>query len=388
MKRELKNRLTVVIAQLCAIVGFAATPQIKNVKAFQQYPWGKVYITYEVAGDVASSAGSGRNPFLFVTAKDKTTGRMYGDTSSGESFLSGDIGTAAGIHKIVWDVAGQGLAINSANTVFTVMYCDDVYLVVDLSSGSSSSSYPISYLYAVPSGGWSDVYKTTKLVLRRIEAGSFNMGSGSAIYSTTISKPFYCGIFEVTQKQYSLVMGSDPSGDNLPIIASYTMIRGTSNGAEWPSSSAVDSTSFMGKLRTRTGQNFDLPTSAQWEYACRAGTTTAYSYGDTANGDYMWYYYNSSSQAHEVGTKLSNPWGLYDMHGNVWEWCLDWAGSLSGGTDPKGSSSGTERVVRGGSWYEKECTSSWRPSHPPNYLSYGPSSGGNFGFRLVRTLSN
>ena len=162
------------------------------------------------------------------------------------------------------------------------------------------------------------------------------------------------------------------------------MIRGSSAGAGWPSSSAVDASSFLGKLRARTGLDFDLPTEAQWEYACRAGTTTTYSYGDSANRSYMWYSSNSSSKSHEVGTKSPNPWGLYDMHGNVWEWCLDWyASSLTGGTDPKGSSSGSCRVIRGGGWsYDAyNCTSSSR-----NYCD--PSGKGSiYGFRLVRTLS-
>ena len=162
------------------------------------------------------------------------------------------------------------------------------------------------------------------------------------------------------------------------------MIRGSSAGAGWPSSSAVDASSFLGKLRARTGLDFDLPTEAQWEYACRAGTTTTYSYGDSANGSYMWYSSNSSSKSHEVGTKSPNPWGLYDMHGNVWERCLDWyASSLTGGTDPKGSSSGSDRVKRGGSWYDGAslCASSFRE------YSYPSFEGSNVGFRLVRTLS-
>ena len=162
------------------------------------------------------------------------------------------------------------------------------------------------------------------------------------------------------------------------------MIRGSSAGAGWPSSSAVDASSFLGKLRVRTGLDFDLPTEAQWEYACRAGTTTTYSYGDSAKGSYMLYSSNSSSKSHEVGTKSPNPWGLYDMHGNVAEWCLDWyASSLTGGTDPKGSSSGSSRVNRGGGWGygASYCASSIR-----NYLI--PSSEYNvIGFRLVRTLS-
>ena len=156
---------------------------------------------------------------------------------------------------------------------------------------------------------------------------------------------------------------------------SYNAIRGEINGAKWPTSSAVDSTSFMGKLRARTGLNFDLPTEAQWEYACRAGTATTFSYGDSEDGDYMWYKSNSTGSQHEVGAKQPNSWGLYDMHGNVNELCLDWFGTLPGGTDPKGPSSGSWRVLRGGVWYvyADNCTSSFRnsigPSDGYNYLS-------------------
>ena len=152
----------------------------------------------------------------------------------------------------------------------------------------------------------------------------------------------------------------------------------------WPSSSAVDSSSFLGKLRARTGLDFDLPTEAQWEYACRAGTTTTYSYGDSADGNYMWYTDSSSSQTHEVGTKQPNPWGLYDMHGNVQEWCLDWrAGSLGGGIDPKGSSSRSNRVRRGGSWRRdaSSCTSASWGSNTPSLEYYDP------GFRLALAVN-
>ena len=139
-------------------------------------------------------------------------------------------------------------------------------------------------------------------------------------------------------------------------------------------------------LQARTQLNFDLPTEAQWEYACRAGTTTTYYWGNSVNGDYAWYSSNSGSKSHPVGTKKPNAWGLYDMSGNVREWCLDWYGSsLAYGTDPKGSSSGSDRVTRGGSWeaHGAYCTSSDRTCDSPSYYY-----GGFFtvGFRLSRTL--
>ena len=271
-----------------------------------------------------------------------------------------------------------------------------LYMVVDLSSGSSSTSYPVSYLDAVPSGGWSDTYKTTKLVLRRCEAGTFKMQNSSNV---TLTKPFYIGVFEVTQKQYKQVMGSNPSqytGDKRPVDnVSYNVIRGTSNGAKWPSSSAVDSSSFMGKFRSRAGLSFDLPTEAQWEYACRAGTSSKYNNGGSAESDLKKlgrYFGNQSdgkggysSNQTTVGSYTPNAWGLYDMHGNLIEWCLDWHGTLKYGTDPKGVTSAyanNGRVMRGGNCYfeASNCTSFYRGL-------YGPSSQSG-GIRLCLTLSN
>ena len=367
-----------------AIMGmsaFAATPTITSVTAQQRYPWnGKVDISYTVTGDIAAEAKQKAVlTSLKVTAQDKVANKTYTATK-----LSGDRALTAGTHKFVWDMNEEGLTFKSVDVVFNVS-CETTpatYCVIDLSAGANATSYPVTYLAEPPSGGFNvNTYKTTKLVLKRLEAGTFSS-------NVTLTKPFFCGLFEVTQKQYTLVTGTNPSnfsGNTLPVEkVTYNAIRGSSKGAKWPSSSAVDSSSFMGKLRARTGLDFDLPTEAQWEYACRAGTTTTYSYGNSANGNYMWYSSNSSSKTHPVGSKSANPWGLYDMHGNVWEWCLDWYGTLAYGTDPKGSSSGSNRALRGGGWGHDadRCASSYRYGCTP---SLGDS---DFGFRLVRTLSN
>ena len=365
----------VALAAVCA--WRASGAEIRNVTARQRFPWnGKVDISYEVVGGTSGTV-------VDISATDKTTGKAYAALSSA---LSGDAGAGTGTHKTVWDLSAQGIELQSQNVVFAVEVQE--YCVVDLSSGSSSTSYPVSYLYGMPSGGWSDEYKTTKLVLRRIEAGTFIMGATQTDEShrVTLTKPFYIGVFEVTQKQYQLIMGSNPSsfsGAKRPVEkVSYNMIRGSSNGAQWPSSSAVDASSFMGKLRARTGLEFDLPTEVQWEYACRAGTTTEYSYGNSADGNYMWYGSNSSSLTHDVGTKSPNAWGLYDMHGNVWEWCLDWYGTLAYGTDPEGVTAGSCRVLRGGGcYYASRCRSAFRHDVMPDV------DGVDYGFRLARTLS-
>jgi len=253
-----------------------------------------------------------------------------------------------------------------------------LYMVIDLSAGANASTYPVSYLEEVPSGGWSDEYKTTKLVMRRIESGTCVV---------TVSKPYYIGVFEVTQEQYALITGETPShfeGTCLPVESvSYNKIRGSNRGAQYPSSTDVDTDSFLGKLRERTGLDIDLPTEIQWEYACRANTTTTYSYGDNANGNYMWYLGCSGSKnTRSVGLwGKNNAWGLYDMHGNVWEWCQDWIDDYPSGrvTDPTGPESGSRRVIRGGSWDDSPggCRCAYRYCVSPGYRRV------DVGFRLL-----
>ena len=235
------------------------------------------------------------------------------------------------------------------------------YCVIDL---MNEEKYSVTYLDSAPSEGFctGDEYKTSKLVLKRVEPGSFIMGEDQTDTShrVTLTKPFFMGIFEVTQKQWEFVMNSNPSstkGTTLPVErVLYNMIRGSLDN--------VSETSFLGRIRRRTGLELDLPTDAQWEYACRAGTKTTYSFGDEANGDYMWYDVSSDFQPHEVGTKKPNPWGFYDMHGNVWEWCLDPIGELP--MDPTIWTSedliANTRVLRGGSCYvsAEQCASSFQ----------------------------
>ena len=275
----------------------------------------------------------------------------------------------------------------------------NLYMVIDLSDGPSATSYLVSYLDSIPTGGWTDEYKTSKLVLRRIESGSFKM---CGEYDVTLTKSFYCGVFEVTQKQYELVTGMNPSehkGDMRPVeMVSYDAIRGSLEGAKWPESSAVDSNSFMGKLRARTGLDFDLPTEAQWEYACRAGTTNLYNNGGSMEYDLrqLGRYVNNQSDGKggysehtTVGSYLPNAWGLYDMHGNALERCLDWYGTLTNGVDPQGPSSGSERVRRGGAfcWYADWCTSVYRSTGWFGACIAPSDAHDGDGFRLSLTIS-
>lgn len=268
---------------------------------------------------------------------------------------------------------------------------DGNYMVIDLSGGTSATNYPVTYLNAIPIGGWTDDYKTTKLLMRRVPAGTFTMGSPNdefgrqsdeTQHAVTLTKNFYIGVFEVTQRQWELVMGNKPSFfyntncyASRPVEqVSYYEIRENPGNSDdpavnWPANSAVNATSFMGKLRTKTGlTTFDLPTESQWEYACRAGTPTALNSGKNitsatsdANMDLVArYYYNNGPWTQnsdatvgtaKVGSYLPNAWGLYDMHGNVSERCLDWYGTYPGtSSDPLGSATGSIRAPRGGAW--------------------------------------
>ena len=178
----------------------------------------------------------------------------------------------------------------------------------------------------------------------------------------------------MTQRQYELIAGDNPSvykGDARPVErVSYDMLRGNNKGTEWPTGYEVDGTSFFGKLRAKTGLVLDLPTEAQWEYACRAGTTTDLNSGrdlsDKRECEEMAevgrYSYNRDdgkggyTDAHTtVGSYFPNAWGLYDMHGNVFEWCLDWFQDDLGedpATEPHGPNWRPYRAVRGGCWYK------------------------------------
>jgi formylglycine-generating enzyme required for sulfatase activity len=282
------------------------------------------------------------------------------------------------------------------------------YLVIDLSAGPDATAYPVSFLPAAPTGGWTDEYKTTKLVLRRVPAGVFTMGSPAnelerqvdeTQHRVTITRDFYVGVFEVTQKQWERVMGTWPGffeavahRDARPVEeVSYNTIRGAGAGSGWPANNQVDPNSFMGRLRARTGRALDLPTEAQWEYACRAGTTSALNSGKNLTdasecpnlAQVGRYWYNGgigfstlsdpSKGTAKAGSHLPNNWGLYDFHGNVWEWCLDWYGDYPGAaTDPRGPAGDTYRVIRGGGWHHASnaCRSAYRDKDPPDYQRY------------------
>jgi formylglycine-generating enzyme required for sulfatase activity len=260
--------------------------------------------------------------------------------------------------------------------------------------------------------------------MAHIPAGTFQMGQDGVVtpvHSVTLTRGFYIGIYTVTQEQYQAVMGANPSwfhgGAGLEPAAGEVQARrpvetvswydaivfcnrlsmqqgltpvyginGSTNPATWGNVPTNSSNATWNAVTANWNANgYRLPTESEWEYACRAGTTTAYYTGNTENSALQaaaWYNVNSNSRTREVGLKTPNAWGLYDMHGNVQEWCWDWWGSYTADakTDPLGPTSGTSRVFRGGSWSATAefLRSALRDGNTPSHRYVGG------GFRLVR----
>lgn len=431
-------RVTVCLIAFLALRAMARESAVSDVVVRQRWPWSRlVDIYYVLEGEdwvrmnVAVAGFTGATPLNLPSAS-----------------LSGDLDNVSrGARHIVWDPM-QSAYTNEPLAGFRVeLTLTDVplYMIVDLTKGADATNQ-IEYVYevdlvtnkwgswernpitnngtTVESVIWTGVTndalyktKTDKLVLRRIPAGPFSMG-GKAVKHT---KDYYAGVFEVTQRQWSLITGSHNAyftveGATRPVEnVSYDTIRGATNDAvmtiDWPTTGpAVSPSSFLWKFRQKTRlSGIDLPTEAQWEYACRAGTTTYYHDGlggvpnSVSNeqinvlGRYRWnggYYWTGeiwtpatktlgpTNGTAIVGSYRPNAWGLYDTHGNVWEWCLDWYGSLFGGSDPTGGATGSDRIRRGGSHYDETY---WNFSM--SRTSLVPSRGdSSMGLRLVKTL--
>jgi formylglycine-generating enzyme required for sulfatase activity len=258
---------------------------------------------------------------------------------------------------------------------------------------------------ALGAWGWKTSHQVKPLDTKRVDLGNgvmmdfvwippgeFMMGSptnevgrdeNETQHRVKITKGFWMGKYEVTQKQYTAVVGTNPSefnlGGNYPV-----------GNVSWD-----DAVAFCTKVKERTGLELRLPTEAEWEYACRAGTTTVYYTGDTEadlaragcfggnseRGFKIWKWDRRRREPRAVGSFVPNAWGLYDMHGNMWEWCADWYGEYPTGivVDPLGPENGQSRVQRGGSWsfYAQYCRSASRVRYDPSSRSF------NDGFRCV-----
>ena len=302
----------------------------------------------------------GKNIIItYDTDKSGSVGDVYCSTDGGNTWsnplrqVTGDVNkqVSAGSHRIVWDVLTEREKLAGANICFKVV--------------ANSGRFTVNGV---------------SFEMVRVEGGTFRMGATSEqedeadsnekpVHSVTLSS-YYIGKTEVTQVLWEAVMGINPSrfkGDYLPV-----------ENVSWD-----DCQEFIRKLNSMTGQNFRLPTEAEWEFACRGGNNSCgYKYSGSNNlGSVAWYDENSGGQTHRVATKAPNELGIYDMSGNVWEWCGDWYANYTSNSqsNPSGPQSGSARVFRGGSWDDRarDCRSSIRFIINPAYRF------GSLGLRLA-----
>ena len=235
-----------------------------------------------------------------------------------------------------------------------------------------------------------EITNSIGMKLMLVPKGTFMMGSpeseqrregNETQHEVTISKDYYLGVYEVTQAEYQQVMNKNPSYFQGAKIRDSS--RHPVEQVSW--NDAVEFCKRLSELpeEKRAGRVYRLPTEAEWEYACRAGSKTAYSFGESSKAldDYAWYDGGSNRQTHPVGEKKPNAWGLFDMHGNVWEWCSDWYGQYPKGvvSDPAGPKEGSARVQRGGGWVglAAVCRSAHRDGFVPSVRD------GDGGFRVA-----
>ena len=283
-------------------------------------------------------------------------------------------GLLVGNHKVEIKKDGYGTESKQVNILEGQTATLSGVLTTNASSSVASGASSSGNTITIP------VKNGISIDMVRVEAGTFTMGatpemkdpfdSEKPTHRVTLTNDYYIGKYEVTQRLWQAVMGNNPSefnGDNLPV-----------DKVSWK-----DCQKFISKLNRITGKSFRLPTEAEWEYAARGGNKSrGYQYSGSNNlSDVAWYDENSGSKTHAVGTKQPNELGIYDMSGNVREWCQDWFGEYSSSSqvNPTGTNSGSFRVCRGGCWFSIVwgCRSSYRFCNAPGYRKY------YLGLRLV-----
>jgi formylglycine-generating enzyme required for sulfatase activity len=361
------------------------------------------YVAVQARNSYGSSGYSNIEHFVIdiaVTPPTVTTGSATSVTSTSAT-LTGTVnpngaettyyfqyGTTTGYGSTTTSTAaGSGTSSVSASASLTGLSSGTTYHYRLAAANGGGTTYGADnwFTTTVSSSTYTNSLGQTFVLL---PAGTFTMGSPSdepsratdegPQHQVTLTQPFYMQTTEVTQDQWAAVMGSNPSYfsgcPTCPV-----------EGVTWN-----DVQTFITEMNKRGEGIYSLPTEAEWEYAARAGSTTAFYNGGIteAGAGYDpnlnaigWYTYNSGDRTHPVAQKAPNAWDLYDMSGNVYEWCLDWYGSYPSGsvTDPRGPASGSWRVFRGGSWYSgaKYCRSAYRGAAPDDRYR-------NVGFRLLR----
>jgi formylglycine-generating enzyme required for sulfatase activity len=388
MKRNVMTSLAVV----CSVASLTAAPEIKegSVTMVQDSATRQVTISYTLLNEPA-----------VVTVDIQTNGCSIG--AENMWYLAHDVNKVVqpGARAMTWrpDKAWPNRKIDSGVQAVVTAWSTNSppnYLVVSLVAASNVAYY--TQAAAVPFGVTNDLYKTEYLVMRKCPAANVQWRMGSptgeagrfdereTAHVVTLADDYYMGIYEITQRQYELLMSSRPSSYKndeyyltRPVESvSYTTIRGkTALSVDWPTTgAAVGAGSALDVLRARTGiETFDLPLMAQWEFACRAGCGNALNNGKELSAANIYvsdalatlgrysqnggkpnpvdYTCSTNHGTAAVGSYRENAWGLYDMHGNVREWCRDWFSSAYCQTNPeRGPETGAGRVSRGGSWSE------------------------------------
>jgi formylglycine-generating enzyme required for sulfatase activity len=349
-------------------------------------------------------------PGTFVAVTD-ITGLPNTATAGTSLSLSGTVVPDNATNKtIVWSVLNAettGASISGGSTLNTTATGTVTVRATIINGAAQGVNFTGDFTIVVDGSSGNMVW---------IQPGTFQMGSPESEpdrydyetqHEVTLTG-FYMGRYQVTQEQYQAVMGRNPSyfptssgGDNpanrpVDSVSWYDVlvfcnklsvnegltpayrINGSTDPVVWGTVPTSSNPTWDAVQIVEGSTGYRLPTEAQWEYACRAGTTTAYSTGATISDSTGWYNSNSESRTHEVGLKPANAWGLYDMNGNVYDWCWDWFEIYTGDaqTDPTGAVSGNSRVVRGGSWYSNGSIlrSAYRSAYNPyirnSYLSF------------------
>ncbi|MDC1005118.1 SUMF1/EgtB/PvdO family nonheme iron enzyme [Opitutales bacterium] len=340
--------------------------------------------TYVLTYSVADAAGNEVNASRTVTVVDTTNPvlTLLGDANMSQAKDSAWVDPGATASDSLDGNLTSSITITGTVDVNTTGVYTLTYSVSDGASNEANATRTVTVGQASTHNA--DLNASVQLQMLWVEPGTFTMGSPTTEagrqsdredeHNVTLTKGFYLGKYEVTQAQYEAVMTGNT--DSLSATPS-----------EWPNNpnrpvekvSWADAQIFLTRLNAQQSANipagwaYVLPTESQWEYACRAGTTTIYSWGNDINSTRANYSVSGLSQTRDVGYYAANPWGFFDMHGNVFEWTADWyqAAYPTGNpvVDPTGPASGSHRVRRGGSWSTDGSTlrSASRTNGPPSY---------------------
>ena len=341
------KKRTICLIALIGALSAKAIPSVEIDSVVQRWPWNnKVDITYTVADGQDLVNGTYYKLVFTVT--------VNGQVNTIDGVF--DIGASAntGTHTITW-TAPSGIKPTTFTTSAAIYDHDapsgDDYMVVDLATGKVAYEGLLASQDASNQRYNTALYKTDKMVLRKVAAGgtyptgdSIHYSSGNPSMTWTTDRDYYIGIFMVTQAQWKKLMGKNPSAcqteiagdvvEHRPVeqVASIT-VRGTSTVTPLVPIVADPNGGFLPRMNARTGLNFDLPTEVMFEIAARAGATTAYSWGDTLDYDYIVYSGIASGSSRAVGSRKPNGWGLYDTSGNMWEYTRDGYSPAGEGTE-------------------------------------------------------